>query len=682
LKKGKITPEFLQKIKDAVNLIEVVGEHVVLRKSGANYSGLCPFHQERSPSFSVSEQKQLYHCYGCKKGGDLVSFVMEIHGITFPEAIEELAERGKVPLPKDFNGPSGASPEEDARRAAAREKLNLAFKLNRFVAAFYHHSLSQQPQAREYFRQRGVSDDQIRSFYLGSSSNAWDDLTRHLIAKKAPIDVSQELGLIRPSPKQTAGGPGYFDLFRDRVMFPILDLRGKVVGFGGRSMPSAGGTSDGPKYMNSPESPIFHKSKIAYGLYQAQKFVRERDEVILVEGYFDVIALHSAGFQNVVATCGTALTPEHLNVFKRFASKITVLFDGDRAGITATERAMELGLTHGAVLYGASLPEGLDPDEILFDQETGQATPDGAARMKTILDAAAPLLDTRIRAAAKEAEQGAEARTQALKLIAGWLASYTDPVGREIRVEEVQKLLGVSRSLLDQAMGVTTSRGAAHSRQAPAGPRITQSGQPSQQSRPPVRTIKPATPNAPPLPGTPKKPTGPKTPSAGDRVLLQALALGGHFLVPFSEFVGKLPPNMTIADLFDYFPARVFLTQLLTSEGGEPQLPPGFSLDLGRFSDEELDPQVRSILTEASVRGSVGSVTSSVTDGGGFSAQDVRGAIHRGSRRLWARFSQLIKAAMQDAEANQDAGLHTKLSKEYLDVERKMKEFISFYDEA
>ena len=164
-------------------------------------------------------------------------------------------------------------------------------------------------------------------------------------------------------------------------MFPILDLRGKVVGFGGRSMPALSGSnpdaqsntkSDGPKYMNSPESPIFHKSKIAYGLYQAQKFVREKDEVILVEGYFDVIALHSAGFQNVVATCGTALTPDHLNVFKRFASKVTVLFDGDRAGISATERAMELGLAHGAILYGATLPEGLDPDEILFDQKTGK----------------------------------------------------------------------------------------------------------------------------------------------------------------------------------------------------------------------------------------------------------------------------------------------------------------------
>jgi DNA primase len=674
--KGKITPELLQKIKEAVNLREVVGEHVVLRKAGASFSGLCPFHQERSPSFNVNEQKQFYYCYGCQKGGDVVSFVMEIHGMSFPEAIEELAERGRVALPKDIaKDLGGGSPEEEARRAAAREKLNLSFKLNRFVAAFYHSSLAQNQQARAYLSKRGVSEDMIRQFYIGSSSSSWDALTQHFIAKNAPLPIAQELGLIRPSPKTAPGGSGFFDLFRNRVMFPILDLRGKVVGFGGRSLPAAseGGDSDGPKYMNSVESPIFHKGKIAYGLYQAQKHVREKDEVILVEGYFDVIALHAAGFQNVVATCGTALTPDHLQVFKRFASKVTVLFDGDKAGITATERAMELGLSHGAILYGAVIPKGLDPDEILFDQETGAPTADGKAQMTAILSAAQPLLDSRIQEASVQASQGPEARTQALKQIGQWLAMYSDPVGREVRIQDVETKFGVSRALVLQTMGQVgaQNRGAAPQQNRPMGNPTqaypTQGGLP----RPRAITI--------PKPGSaPKKASNEaREPSSGDRVLLAALAMGGKYLESFRELAGNLPrgfpagpdspsSKMTISDLFDYVPARVFMTQILK----EGEVPADFALNPGTLAEMDLDPQVRSILMEGSVSGTE------------ISADDLKGAIHRGVRRLWARFSQQIKQAMQDAEAKKDAGLHEQLSKEYLDVERKMKEFISFYDEA
>jgi DNA primase len=660
VKKGTITPALLQKIKESVNLREIVGEHVVLRKSGTSFSGLCPFHQERSPSFNVNEQKQFYYCYGCQKGGDVVSFVMEIHAMSFPEAIEELAERGKVQLPKEVSKDlGGGTPEEEARRAAAREKLSLSFKLNRFVAAFYHHLLLQEPEARAYFSKRGVNDEQIRAFYLGVCSSSWDALTQHMIAKKAPIQIAQELGLIRPSPKTAPGGSGFFDLFRDRVMFPILDLRGKVVGFGGRSLPGGGAQSDGPKYMNSVESPIFHKGKIAYGLYQAQKHIREKDEVILVEGYFDVIALHAAGFQNVVATCGTALTPDHLHIFKRFASKVTVLFDGDKAGVTATERAMELGLQHGSILYGAVMPEGLDPDEILFDQQTGQPMKEGRAQMTAILGASKPLLDVRIQKCIDDAAGGAEARTQAIKQIGQWLASYSDPVGREVRIQDVESKLGVSRSLIQQAMGQNIQQShVTQLRQTPPRPNAPQ-GLP--------RGLKA-------LPSPRKAMGAPKGVSSGDKALLIALALGGKYVEPFREVSGNLPRAMGLVDLFDYIPAREFLAQIL--EQGE--VPASFSLDPGRISELELDAQVRSILMEASINGAPAEAAKE----GEFSVQDVKGAVHRGVRRLWARFSQQIKVAMQDAEAKKDAGLHEQLSKEYLDVERKMKEFISFYDEA
>jgi len=660
----KLPPELVQKIRDTVSILEVVGEHVVLRKTGANYVGLCPFHSERSPSFSVSESKQLYHCYGCKKGGDLFSFVMEIHGISFPEAIEELAERARIPLPRELSSSGageGGDPEEQKRREAQREKLSTAYKLNRFVAAYYHQNLARVPQAHRYLYARGVGDEWQRSFYLGAASPGWDSLTQYLMSKKAPLPLAVELGLIKPSTKGASpGGPGYFDLFRNRVMFPILNLRGKVAGFGGRTLPlenpDAESSGDGgPKYLNSSESFLFAKSKLAYGLYQAQKHVREKDEVILVEGYFDVLALHAAGFQNVVASCGTALTPDHLAVFRRFASRITLLFDGDKAGVSATERAMELGLQHGLVLNGAVMPEGLDPDEILFDQETGSPKTEGQAQMREILEKARPLLDVRMEEAISQARQTPEDRTQAIKRMANWLVHFDDPVGREVRLDWVQNQLGVSRDLLQKAMGGQSTGGRPSGRQSP------QSG-----NQPGIR------PNARPTP-KPQKPAQRASQrtlgrlSAGEKVLLAGLAKGGECSAAFTQAMEKLPEELTLADLFDYAPAKELVQKAERLQDGEG--PIHFSQTL--LSEAELDGQVRSTLTEAWVGGETP-----------FAVRDFQVALDRAIARLWARFSQRIKTALAEAEAKKDAGLHSKLMKEYLDVQRKMKEFNSFYDEA
>ena len=643
----KISREFVDKVKEAVNIIEVIGEHVVLRKSGANHSGLCPFHQERTPSFSVSEQKQQYYCYGCKVGGDVVTFVKELHALSFVEAVEELSERARIPLPKGFDGDeSSEDPEVQKRRQEQREKIALAQKLNRFVAGFYHQAVPKYPEADRYFRSRGADDDLMRTFYVGFAQDSWDALAVFLDSKKAPLELAVELGLIRPSPGGKQKGIGYFDLFRNRAMFPILDLRGKVAGFGGRAMPSgkSATASEGPKYMNSPESPLFQKSRLAFGLYQAQKFVREKDEVILVEGYFDVLALHAAGFQNVVATCGTSLTPEHLQLFKKFASRVTVLFDGDRAGIDATQRAMETGLAHGQVLFGAAMPEGLDPDEILFDQKTGKPNPDGREKMEAILKASHPLLDAGIDEAVREAEKGPEARTQALKRIGAWLGRFKDPVGREIRAQEVQKRLGVSSGLLDKTMGGTAPRppaqAAGRSAAAPTRSRGPQGGSSDTRGKRAVANEL----------------------TQGDRILLSAMVRGSRREV-FDQIGGNLPPKLTLGELFEYPPARALVADLGEGFDAKALIREGFG--------PQADPQVRSTITEASV-----------SEKDLFTDEEFQVAIQRGATRLWARFSQHIKAAMAQAEANKDAGLHDKLLKEYLDVQRKMKEFISFYDEA
>jgi DNA primase len=667
---GRISAEILQKIKASVNLADVVGEHVSLRKTGANYSGLCPFHSERTPSFSVSESKQLYHCYGCKKSGDLFTFIVDLFGVSFMEAVAEVADRGKVALPKELSGfdtdaLAGETPEQQARRLAARAKLQTAYKLNRFAAAFYHQCLAKSPQTTEYFRKRGVAGDLARQFYVGFAPAGWDALSTHMVEKQAPLPLASELGLIKTS-KKDAPGPGYFDLFRNRAMFPILDMRGKVVGFGGRTLPQekpapekAPGDPEAPKYMNSPESFIFHKSKLVFGLFQAQKHIREMDEIILVEGYFDVLALHAAGFQNAVATCGTALSNDHLTLFKKFASKVTVLFDGDSAGISATERAMVQGLEQGAVLNGAFLPDGLDPDELVFDPATGALNAEGCARLKEILADSRPLIDASIDSEALEAKKGPEAQTQALKKVGKWLSVFKDPIGREIRVQSASQKLGVSNELLLKAMGGPSSSPPSLVVHRGGGdPRPNPPFQGQGQGSRPGKVITRST-----------KAQGLKVAALNrhEILLIGAIARGGPFLAIVTKASDKLPPEMTLADIFEYPAARGWIAELasqpdvLRQAAGAPE----------RLLDLTEDTQVRSVITEALL-----------PELPPFEESEIQGALGYRVVRLWARFSQHIKAAISDAEAKKDAGLQSKLMKEYLDVQRKMKELSKLYDEV
>lgn len=630
----RASADYLQKIRDSINLIEIVGEHVVLRKTGANHVGLCPFHSERTPSFSVSETKQLYHCYGCKKGGDLFSFVMEIHGIGFPEAIEELSDRAKLPFPKEWDSDgAGHDPEVEKRRAAAREKLATAYKLNRFAAAFYRAQLPENSNATSYFHNRGVGEELQKAFYLGAAPSSWDVLSRYLVTKEAPLSVALELGLIRPStraPGRAAEGPGYFDLFRNRAIFPILDMRGRVAGLGGRTLP---GGDENPKYLNSPESLVFQKSKLVFGLYQAQKHIREKDEVILVEGYFDVLALHAAGFQNVVASCGTALTVEHLAVFRRLASKITILFDGDQAGVEATERAMEQGLGQGLVLYGALIPGGADPDEILFDTSTGETLPQGQRQMSEILAGASPLLDARIDAELQLASKGPEARTLALKKIGGWLARFTDPIGREVRLQQVEKQMKVTRDLMKKAMSGALGREFSTKK-------TSESGESALEKRKAVKRV-----------------------SRADLALLRGFLKSQEFQDLFLEIRGKLPPEASVSELFEDEELRKWVEPIQELLGS----PRDFTAEHFSLLDEDISSQVRSVLTETLV-----------DDAQAVSREDFKMILDRALAYAWARFSQRIKEALERAEAKKDAGLQSRLMKEYLDVQRKMKEFNSF----
>lgn len=347
---GSFFPEeTISEIRDRANLLEVVSDYVSLKKTGRNYKGLCPFHSEKTPSFMVNEEKQIFHCFGCGEGGDVFAFLMKTGHFSFPEAVEELAKRYGINLPRQ--APSPVQKKEMAKR-------EILFRINQLASEYYHDRLIRQQdgaEGRRYLSRRGVQEEVIKEYRLGYSPDRWDGLVQYLREKKVSLELAWELGLILP--KKTEG---WYDVFRKRIIFPIFDLHTRVVGFGGRL------TGEGqPKYINSSESSIYHKGEILYGLQAAKRYAAERDGVIIVEGYFDLLALHQYGLKQSVATLGTALTTKHIRTLKRYTKNLITVFDPDPAGIQATLRALPLFLEEEVAGKAVLLPNGEDPDAYL-----------------------------------------------------------------------------------------------------------------------------------------------------------------------------------------------------------------------------------------------------------------------------------------------------------------------------
>jgi DNA primase len=342
--------EFVEQLKSQVDIVQVIGESVRLRRVGAGprYVGLCPFHNEKTPSFSVHAQHQFYKCFGCGAGGDVIKFVMEIDSLPFWEAVKYLAERNGIPLPKR----SEAADEETRQRGVLYEMHEIALE-------HYRQNLfgPSGEETRQYLARRGVSKAAAEEFGLGLSERGGQALTRLLQRRNyAPGDLEAScLVLLRND------GSGYFDRFRNRLMFPIHSEMGKVIGFGGRAL----GEGEEPKYLNSSETPIYRKSHVLYNLNRARKAVQEEGFGVLVEGYMDVIGVYAAGVRNVVATCGTALTAAQVRSLKRHAPAVVVNFDPDNAGAQATERSSQVLLEEGMRLRVLHLSGGLDPDEYI-----------------------------------------------------------------------------------------------------------------------------------------------------------------------------------------------------------------------------------------------------------------------------------------------------------------------------
>lgn len=363
---GFLSEEKISEIRDRASILEVVSDYVSLKKTGRNHKGLCPFHSEKTPSFMVNEEKQIFHCFGCGEGGDVFAFLMKTGHFSFPEAAEELAKRYGIKLLRRESSPL------QKKEMAKREVL---FRINQLASDYFHDLLTQKREGevgRKYLTQRSVSEEIIKEHRLGYSPERWDGLVQHLIEKKVPLELAWELGLILPKKKE-----GWYDAFRKRVIFPIFDLHQRVVGFGGRLI----GEGE-PKYINSSESSLYHKGEVLYGLQAARRYVSERDGVIIVEGYFDLLTLHQYGLKHSVAMLGTALTTQHIRTLRRYTKNVITVFDPDPAGIQATLRTLPLFLEEEVTGKTVLLPKGEDPDTFLkkgnlegFEKRLAEAIP-------------------------------------------------------------------------------------------------------------------------------------------------------------------------------------------------------------------------------------------------------------------------------------------------------------------
>ena len=444
----RIPEEIIQEIRDRTDIVEVISGYVSLKRSGANHQGLCPFHSEKTPSFNVNSPRQIFHCFGCGVGGNVFSFLMQLEGLSFPEAVRRLGEKVGVEVPEEQ-----LSPAEEKHR----QELDTLARINEVAAEFYHQVLlgaEEGAPGRRYLRQRGYDAETVRTYQLGFAPERWEALATHLKEKGFdPELVRDKTGLTRAGKE----GRGDYDLFRKRLLFPIHDLRGQVVAFGGRVLDDSL-----PKYINSPESPLYNKSRILFGLHQAREAIRREGCAIIVEGYFDQMALFRAGVTNAVATCGTALTGEHGKLLKRYADRVLLLFDQDKAGQAATFRSMEVLLPAGLSVAVVTLGEGEDPDSFLAAR--------GEEAMAARLAAARPVLDYFSDVSLAQHGDGAEGKARAIEQILDKFSLLNSDIERDLYLKALAERTGLDEVTLRRKIVSAPARRGAPSPQAPTPP--------------------------------------------------------------------------------------------------------------------------------------------------------------------------------------------------------------------
>ncbi|MCX5854312.1 MAG: DNA primase [Deltaproteobacteria bacterium] len=346
--KGRIPGSKVEEIKDRADIVDLISEYITLKKTGRNFVGLCPFHKEKTPSFTVNRDKQIFYCFGCGEGGNAISFLMKVNHQSFPEAVRYLASKTGIVIPE------GVMTREEKERSSLKEQIN---RVNQMAAQYFSKNLFSPAgkEAREYVERRGIPESIVREFRLGCAPDGWRHLRDFFEKGKVPLRLAEQAGLIVP---KTNEKDAFYDRFRGRLMFAIEDIGGHVIAFGGRVM------GDGePKYLNSPESPVYVKGRCLYGLNRTKEDIRQKGYAILVEGYFDLLSLWNAGVTNVVATLGTALTKEHVDLIRRYTGQVIAVFDPDEAGKRALARSLGLFLAGNVHAKVVVLPDGYDPDQ-------------------------------------------------------------------------------------------------------------------------------------------------------------------------------------------------------------------------------------------------------------------------------------------------------------------------------
>jgi len=428
-----IPEEKIAEIRERTDVVALVQEFVPLKRVGASFKGLCPFHSEKSPSFYVHPQRQFYHCFGCQASGDVISFKMKIEGRAFPEVVRELAERAGVDLPV-------MDAKADAAYKRAREREQRLAHVMESAAGFYVRQLDEHPlssMARDEIERRGITRETATEFRLGYAPHGWDSLAKFLEDKGHSTEDAEALGLLAPR----KSGSGHYDRFRHRLLFPITDLNGRIVAFSGRILdppehePLESRIEPGAKYVNSPEGPLYKKGEILFGLYEGRVIARREGWLLVCEGNFDLLALHQAGFKNSVAPMGTALTENHTRLIRRFADQAVLLFDGDKAGKKAVRASAPLLTRAGISAKVISLPPGADPDTYLREK--------GTDALRQLVDSAPGIVEHLIDDAAAEAAGDASLKGKAIGELGPILASVDNPVERGLYVERVAQKFGV-----------------------------------------------------------------------------------------------------------------------------------------------------------------------------------------------------------------------------------------------
>ena len=445
-----IPEDKISEIKNAVDIVEIVSEVVLLKKTGNNFVGLCPFHSEKTPSFTVSPDKQIFHCFGCGTGGNIFSFLMKHDGVTFPEAARQLAKRCGVEIPSQHYSP------EQRRRLSEKESLQ---SINKLALEYFSRALGNESvgkSARSYLQKRGMTPEMIKCFKIGYAPGGWDNLLNFLTKKRFSPQLIEKSGLIIPRKNKS----GFYDRFRERLIFPIINIYDQVIGFGGRVLDDSL-----PKYLNSPETPLYNKSRSLYGLNIAKDKCRSADTVFIVEGYLDLIALHQNGIGNSVATLGTALTAEHIRLLTRYASRMVLVYDSDEAGIRSAQRCIDVfwnehaDFRRGDVFNEKDadthimvLPAGHDPDSFLMENGP-EAFHEEAAKAPGIITF---LIDCAI----KKHSLSVEGKIRIIADMVEPLAAINDSVARSLYIRQLAERLEVSEAAILEKTNAISIKGA------------------------------------------------------------------------------------------------------------------------------------------------------------------------------------------------------------------------------